>query len=72
MRWAENIAPVCVGSETIARLALEEGRSVRLLDVARSLAYVRTRPYLSQVVLAEGVLDLERNLPAREVGLVRT
>ena len=58
------------GSETVARLAEEEGRGLRLLDVERGLAYTRRRPYLSRVVLAEGVLDLERNLLAREVNLV--
>jgi len=54
----------------VARLADREGERVRLLDVERHLAYVRTHPYLAHVVLAEGVLDLERNLPARPVDLV--
>lgn len=57
-------------SETIGRLAEEEGRALRLLDVDRWLAYTRRRPYLSRVILAEGVLDLERNQPARELDLV--
>lgn len=57
-------------SEAIGRLMSEEGRGVRLMDVERHLAYVRTHPYLEHVILAEGVLDFERNLPARETDLV--
>ncbi len=57
-------------SDAIGRLMVEEGSRLRILDVDRHLAYVRTRPYLEQVVLAEGVLDLERNLPQREVDLI--
>jgi TRAP-type uncharacterized transport system substrate-binding protein len=57
-------------SEVIGRLMNEEGRGVRLMDVERHLAYVRTHPYLEHVILAEGVLDFERNLPTREIDLV--
>ena len=61
------IAP---GSQAIARLMEVEGESIRLLDVDRHLGYVRTFPYLAQLVLAEGVLGFERDVPDRELDLV--
>ena len=57
-------------SEVVARLMAEEGRSVRLFDVNRQLAYVRTLPFLAHVVLPEGGLDLARNTPPREIDLI--
>ena len=57
-------------SETILRLMEEEGRTLTLLDVDRHLAYTRVYPYLAHVVLAEGVLDFERNVPNREIDLL--
>ena len=47
-----------------------EGERVELLDLDRHLAYQRTYPYLAHVVLAEGVLDFERNIPNREIDMV--
>lgn len=57
-------------SEQISRLMELEGGPVRLADVERHLAYVRTYSYLSHVVLPQGGLDLERNVPDRNVNLV--
>ena len=57
-------------SETIERLMGEEGTSLRLMDMGRGLAYSRACPYLSEVTLPQGVLDFERNLPDRDIGLV--
>jgi len=41
-----------------------------LFDFERAPAYSRVFPYLTPVVLSEGVLDLERNLPPRDTTLV--
>ena len=45
---------------------------VELLSVRRSLAYRKAHPFLARVVLGEGVLDLERNLPDEDVSLLAT
>jgi uncharacterized protein len=45
-------------------------REVHLMDFARAAAYERRYPFLSRVTLAEGMVDLERNLPARDVQLI--
>lgn len=46
-----------------ALLALEE---VQLLGLRRADAYARRETYLSKIVLPEGVLDLQENLPAAD------
>jgi hypothetical protein len=43
---------------------------VRLMSLAHADAYTRRFPYLSKLVLPKGAIDLERNLPARDVTLV--
>ncbi len=43
---------------------------VDLFSVRRSLAYRKAYPFLSLVVLGEGVLDLEQNLPGEDVSLL--
>ncbi len=45
---------------------------IELLSVRRSLAYRKAHPFLSRVVLGEGVLDLEHNLPEEDVSLLAT
>jgi len=57
-------------SEAVTTLMEAGEERIRLLEMERHLAYVRTFPYLAHVLLAEGVLDLERNVPERELDLV--
>lgn len=45
---------------------------VRIMDFVQADAYVRRFPYLSAVVLPRGAVDLERDVPARDVRLVAT
>lgn len=49
---------------------LLRNRSVRLMNFVQAEAYTRIFPYLSKVVLPQGVIDLEQNLPAEDVSLV--
>jgi TRAP transporter TAXI family solute receptor len=44
--------------------------SLALLDFGRAPAYGRTFPFLTPVVLREGVLDLARDIPPRDTRLV--
>jgi hypothetical protein len=57
-------------SEVITQLMAEEGHSLRLLDMTRALAYERTFPSLSHVVLPEGGLDFLTNAPDRPIDLI--
>lgn len=43
---------------------------VELMSFRRHRAYSHRHPYLSQVVLGEGMLDLEANLPKRDITLL--
>ncbi len=46
--------------------------NIKLFDFRRSLAYTRTLPYLRQVTLGEGSINLEANLPRRDFHLLAT
>lgn len=45
---------------------------VKLIEFAQAEAYARRLPFLGAVVLPQGVADLARNLPARDLPLVAT
>lgn len=49
---------------------LLQADEVRLMSFARQHAYSRRHPYLRSVVLEQGVIDLERNLPPQSVKLI--
>jgi len=51
-------------SETIQELIDMPG--VDFLDIRRSAAYTARYPFLSSVVITEGLLDLERNIPPQD------
>ncbi len=57
-------------SAYISRLIADA--DITLLSVRRSLAYRKAYPFLSRVILGEGVLDLEHNLPEEDVSLLAT
>lgn len=55
-------------SATVWTLLFTPG--VKLMSLTHADAYGRRFPYLSKVVLPQGAVSLERNLPARDVTLV--
>lgn len=57
-------------SATVWTLLFTPG--VRLMSLTHADAYARRFPYLSKVVLPQGAVNLERNLPARDITLVAT
>lgn len=57
-------------SEAVQRLLLSD--SVNLRDFPRAAARVALRPYLTRLLLPEGVADLPRNLPDSDIQLVAT
>ncbi|MGE5160017.1 MAG: TAXI family TRAP transporter solute-binding subunit [Betaproteobacteria bacterium] len=57
-----------VDGPAVAKLLSTPG--VRLMDMRHADAYVRRMPYLHKLVLPEGVVDLQRNVPPQAVTLV--
>ena len=45
---------------------------IRLMSFPRAEALSRIYPFLDHVVLPEGVIDLEKNIPSRDVTLIAT
>lgn len=43
---------------------------VRLMNFAQADAYTKVFPYLARLTLPQGVFDLERNIPERDVALI--
>ena len=56
------------GSPLVRQLTLDQ--RVRLVDMERAEAYTRLHKYLSQVILPQGVLDMEKNIPDQDVHLI--
>jgi TRAP-type uncharacterized transport system substrate-binding protein len=46
--------------------------TVRLMNVTQAEALTRVFPYLTRLVLPQGVIDFERNIPATDVSLIAT
>lgn len=60
---------VASGESEIVR-GLLHNDSIKLLQLRRHAAYTRLLPYLSNITLAEGIADLELNIPAQPVSLL--
>jgi TRAP-type uncharacterized transport system substrate-binding protein len=67
-----QIAIFVVTSKSPQVRTLLSNPDIRLLDFRRSLAYARKFPEFSPVILGEGTVDLEANIPGREYRLVAT
>ena len=60
-----------VGSHTAASIqAMLSEPDAELLNFRRAPAYARRLPYLSSLVLPEGVVDLHRNIPPQDIALI--
>ncbi len=56
------------GTPLLQKLLLDS--RLELVSLRRAESYTRLHRYLSHIVLPEGVLDLEHNLPARDIHLI--
>lgn len=50
--------------------ALLRDPSAKLMTLSQAAALTRIYPYLAKVTLPQGVIDLERNIPARDIDLI--
>ena len=57
-------------SSSVKRLMELDGTAVTLMDIRRALTYERQHPYLKMLTVSEGLFDLRRNHPDREVRTV--
>jgi hypothetical protein len=65
-----DAAMFVVGPESPILPQLLEDPQLVLMDFARQQAYARRLPFLKDVVLEEGVVDFEKNLPRKRVRLI--
>lgn len=65
----DAIVVVAVPESSMVQMLLQTP-GVKLFEFAQAEAYARRLPFLSAVVLPRGVVDLARNLPARDMQLV--
>lgn len=68
----ENIDALFVvtraGAPLVRQLTLDP--RIKLVDLVRAEAYTRLHKYLSHVILPEGVIDMEKNIPNQDVNLI--
>jgi len=55
-------------SDSVKKLLKNE--QIKLLNLIRADAYTRLLPYLSNITLAEGIIDLKNNIPSQPVSLL--
>ncbi len=55
-------------SEVVQQLI--RNKQIKLMQLARTDAYTRLLPHLSEITLAEGIVDLEQNFPPESVSLL--
>ncbi|MEM7582412.1 MAG: TAXI family TRAP transporter solute-binding subunit [Acidobacteriota bacterium] len=67
---AIDVAMFVSSTEAVYIEPLIANQEVELLSVNRSLAYRKNHPFLSAVLLGQGVLDIDRDLPRQDVTLV--
>lgn len=60
---------VTAPSAPVVRQLLSD-QNIELMNFERTAAYERRFPYLSSVTLSAGMIDLERNIPARDITLL--
>ena len=65
-----DAAMFVVGPESPILQQLLEDPQIVLMDIARQHAYARRLPFLKAVVLEEGVVNFEKNLPRQRVRLI--
>ncbi len=71
LRDGDADAAFFVGAaDSEAIVALNQSEDLKLFDFERSQAYTRIYRFLSPILLPEGVLDLEANLPPQDVHMV--
>lgn len=68
-RKVDVIMLVDVPNSPLIRRVLS-GQGIHLVDLDDAEAFSRQMPYLHHLVLPEGALDLERNIPAKKVNLL--
>jgi len=65
---ATFLPPIDMGSPLVQGLLRDP--SVRLMNLAQADTITRLFPYLHKVILTQGVVDLEKNIPSTDVNLV--
>ena len=65
-----DVAMMVASSDSESVKQLLQSNQIKLLDLSRAEAYARLLPYLSNITLAEGIIDLKNNIPPQPVSLL--
>ena len=65
-----DVAMMVASSDSESVKQLLQSDQIKLLDLGRADAYARLFPYLSNITLAEGIIDLKKNIPSQSVSLL--
>ncbi len=65
-----DVAMMVASSDSESVKQLLQSEKIKLLDLRRTEAYARLLPYLSNITLAEGIIDLKNNIPPQSVSLL--
>ena len=65
-----DVAMMVASSDSESVKQLLQSNQIKLLDLSRAEAYARLLPYLSNITLAEGIIDLKNNIPPKSVSLL--
>ncbi len=63
---------IITGADSVAVHKMLDMEGVRLMNFAQAGAYVKRFPFLSQVTLPRGVVDLVRDIPGQDITLIAT
>jgi hypothetical protein len=67
-----DVAIMVAAAEASYIQSLLHDPTVRLMNLSQAEALTRILPFLARIVLPQGVVDLEKNIPANDVNLVAT
>ncbi len=67
-----DVAFIVAAPESAAVQQLLHSPGVQIIDLSRANALVRLLPYLQTIAVPKGVLDLQHNIPARDITMLST
>ncbi|MBC3936929.1 TAXI family TRAP transporter solute-binding subunit [Undibacterium rugosum] len=70
LRGDTDVLVLSAGSDSPLVQRLMQSSGIRLFDFVQAEAYTRRFPYLSQVTLARGMIDIGKDIPARDYHLI--
>lgn len=67
---AIDVAFIVASGKSSTMQQLLHNDQLKLLNMQRAATYIKLLPYLSEIILPEGIIDLENNFPAQAITLL--